>query len=191
MQLNTAATYGPNCSIHHTAEIGDDCVIGAGAYIGPKVSLGPRSVIGPGAVIGNDGFGYEWQEEYQAWVRRPHPYGVLIGADVDIGANACVDRGRTRATVISRGTKIDNLVHVAHNVLIGQDCIIVAGAEISGSCVLWDRAWIGPNACIRQGLSIGEYAMVGMGAVVTREVPAGMVVAGNPARVLRERTAED
>lgn len=120
------------------------------------------------------------------WRRFPHIGGVRIGANVEIGSNTCIDRGAIGDTVIGDGTKIDNHVHVAHNVRIGRDCIIVAGAVIGGSAVLGDRVFVGINASIKNKVRIGDDAVIGMGAVVTKDVPAGETWVGNPARKMEK-----
>lgn len=138
-------------------------------------------MIGPGARIGQIGFGYAYDDE-AGWMQKPHKHGVHLDENVHVGANTCIDRGSWRNTTIGAGTKIDNLVHIAHNVQIGRRCAIVAGAEISGSCVLEDMVYVGPCASIRERLTIGEGSIVGMGAVVVKDVAPHTIVAGVPAR---------
>lgn len=159
-----------------------DTYIAPNAYIGEHVTIGPGCIIGPGAVIGWDGFGYKRHHDH--WVRKPQAHGVVIEANVHIGANTCIDRGSHRDTVIGEGTRIDNLVHIAHNVQVGKHCLIIAGAELSGSVELGDWAWVGPNACVREHLTIGDEALIGIGAVVVKDIPAGETWCGNPARPL-------
>lgn len=154
-----------------------------GSYIGEHVTIGRNCRVGPGAVIGYDGFGYTPGPD-GTWDRKPETHGVVIGDNVHIGANTCIDRGSYRDTVIGSGTKIDNLVHIAHNVRVGENCMIIAGAELSGSVVVGDGAWIAPNACVREHLTIGAGAKVGLGAVVVKDVEPGTTVVGNPARVM-------
>jgi UDP-3-O-[3-hydroxymyristoyl] glucosamine N-acyltransferase len=169
------------------AEIGDASYIGPGAVIAAGVRIGWGCTISAGAKIGQTGFGYELKplldDPDDLYLKpKPHPFGVVLEDFVDVGANACIDRGSWRDTRVGKGTKIDNLVHIAHNVITGQDCLIVAGAEVSGSCILGDRVYIGPNACVRERLTLGEGSIVGLGAVVVKHVPPGEVWAGNPAR---------
>lgn len=173
----------PNCHIHPSAKIADSAVLFPYVYIGPGVEIGERVVIMSGASIGAPGFGYE-QEEDGSWSYREHPYGVIIQDDVHIGANACIDAGRHRFTYIGRGTKIDNLVHIAHNVWIGEDCLIIALAEVSGSVEIGDKVVISPSASIRDHHNIGDEAHVGIGACVVKDIPAGETWAGVPARRL-------
>lgn len=148
---------------------------------GSRIVIGDRCVVGPGARIGQEGFGHV-QSESGDFVLRPHTFGVVIEEDVSIGANTCIDRGSWRDTTIGAGTKIDNLVHIAHNVIIGKRCLIVAQAEVSGSVVLEDESYLAPGALVRERLVIGTRSVVGLGAVVTKDVRPRVTVAGVPAR---------
>ncbi len=172
---------GAKAHVGPEVEIGEGTVLHPGAVIHSGTKIGRRCVIGSNTVIGGDGFGYV-RDEAGELVRIPHVGIVVLEDDVEVGANTCIDRAVMGETRVGRGTKIDNLVHVAHGVQIGQDCVIVAGAELSGSVVVEDRAWVGPNACTLQNIRIGKGALVGAGAVVIRDVPPGATVAGSPAR---------
>lgn len=182
--------------IDSTAVFGENIGIGAGTIILPHVFLandvqiGQNCIIGPNVCIGHAGFGYE-QIKDGTWVQKSHNFIVDIEDDVEIGPNTCIGRGSWRNTTVRRGTKIDALVHIAHNVQVGQNCMIVAHAMLAGSVVLEDNVWIGPHACVNQRLTVHEGGFVGTGAVVTKNVPARMVVAGVPAKVLRERRDTD
>lgn len=175
--------------VHETAHVGPDVELGRGSYVGPHVSIeghvvtGARCRIEAGARIGQTGHGYDWSDRDQAWYPKAHNFGVVIGDEVHIGSNTCVDRGSWRDTFIDRGTKVDNLVHIAHNVRVGCNCMIIAQAELSGSVVLADRVYIGPHATIRERLSVDSGSIVGMGAVVVKDVEANVIVAGVPAKV--------
>ena len=188
----------PKAAIHPDATIGSDVFIGDQVVVG-HCEIGDRSVIYPnavlhdgtrvrsnvtihaGAVIGGSGFGYARQDD-GSLTHFPHIGGVLIEDNVEIGANTCIDRGTLDDTVIRQGAKIDNLVHIAHNVEIGPQCLVIAHAMIGGSVRVGPRAWIAPSASIRDGLIVGSDALVGMGAVVVHDVPEGSTVKGSPAR---------
>jgi UDP-3-O-[3-hydroxymyristoyl] glucosamine N-acyltransferase len=149
--------------------------------VAPWVKLGKNVIIHPGAVIGADGFGYELNEKGER-ERFPHIGGVVIGDNVEIGSNTCIDRGTLGDTIIGEGTKIDNLVHIAHNVVIGKHCSIIAQAMIGGGTKIGDHVRVAPCACIRDGLTIGDGALIGMGSVVTKNVDEGATVYGVPAK---------
>lgn len=207
--MNVFFPQRPEVGIHPTAVIGKNCQIGKDVYIGSYVSIDDGAVIGSGTkiysnvsirnlvkigknvtikagcAIGGDGFGYERNDE-GLLEKFPHVGGVVIEDNVEIGSNTCVDRGTLSDTIIGKGTKIDNLVHVAHNVVIGKHCAIIALAMIGGGAKICDGAWVAPTACIRDGIVIGKQSLVGMGAVVTKNVDDGDVVIGVPAKSIKE-----
>jgi len=137
-------------------------------------------ILHPGVVIGGDGFGYA--REGRSHRKIPQVGGVEIGDDVEIGANSTVDRGALGDTRIGRGTKIDNLVMVAHNVVVGEDCILIAQAGVAGSTILGDRVTLAAQAGLVGHLTVGDDATVGAQAGVTESIPAGAVLSGTPAR---------
>lgn len=175
----------PTAYIDTRARVAASTYVDAGAMILGRVWIGAGCYVGPGAVIGSMGFGFDWDED-KGWTPKEHEFGVRIRSNVYIGANTCVDRGSWRDTEIGDGTIVDNLVHIAHNVRVGPECCIVAQAEISGSVELERRVYVAPGAKIRERLTVGEGSIVGLGAVVVKDVPAGMVVAGVPARVIKD-----
>jgi UDP-3-O-[3-hydroxymyristoyl] glucosamine N-acyltransferase len=173
--------------------IGPDVVIGAGSRIGSNcriehAEIGRSVSIANNVVIGGVGFGYEDDPETKEVVLFPHIGGVLIGDRVDIGNNTCVDRGSIGDTIIGDDSKIDNLVHIAHNVRMGRRCKVIALAIVGGSVVLLDDVWIAPAAAIRDWRTIGKGAIVGLGAVVTKNVADGDVMVGNPAKPIKRTT---
>ncbi len=146
-----------------------------------NAKIGKNVIIGAGTVIGGEGFGY-MPDENGELIQFPHIGGVIIEDDVEIGANVCIDRGALGDTIIGRGTKIDNLVHIAHNVKIGKNCQIICQVGIGGSVEIGDNCFIGIGAVIRNQKSIGKNVVIGMGAVVVKDVPNNSTVIGNPAR---------
>ena len=179
--LGRGVRIGPGCTVGPDAVIGDDTVLLNGVHILPGTRIGRACEIGSGTVIGGDGFGYE-RDERDRWVAFPHLAGVVIEDEVRIGANCAVDRGPLKDTLIESGVKLDNLIHVAHGVHLKRDCAAAALVMFSGSVTVGERVWIAPSVVIRDGLTIGDDAFVGTGAVVVKDVEAGTVVMGNPAR---------
>ncbi|MBA3045807.1 MAG: UDP-3-O-(3-hydroxymyristoyl)glucosamine N-acyltransferase [Euryarchaeota archaeon] len=177
---------GPHVYIGKS-EIGEGSIIHANVSIYSKVMIGKRVTVNSGTVIGADGFGYERNEDGDL-IKFPNVAGVVIEDDVDIGSNTCIDRGTLDSTFIGRGTKIDNLCHIAHNVIIGKNCSVIAQSMIGGSVVIEDYSWVAPSACIRDGITIGKNSVVGLGAVVTKSVGENQIVMGVPAKPIRENT---
>ena len=160
--------------------IGRECLIEANAVILDGVTLGDRVVIHAGAVIGGEGFGFVWMKDHHHKV--PQIGTVVIEDDVEIGCNTCVDRATLGVTRVGRGTKIDNLVQVAHNDQIGEHVIICGHAAIGGSATLGNGVMIGGAATLRDHVSVGDGAMVGGTAAVAAKVEPGVSVLGIPAR---------
>jgi UDP-3-O-[3-hydroxymyristoyl] glucosamine N-acyltransferase len=190
------AVVGPGASVAAGAEIGARCSIGANAVIGEGVILGDDTEIGPcasvryavvgrrciifaGARIGEDGFGFA--PDPAGHVKVPQLGRVMIEDDVEIGANATIDRGAGPDTVIGAGSRIDNLVQIGHNVRLGRGCIVVAQAGISGSTRLEDYVVIAAQGGLTGHLTIGKGARIGAQAGVMRDVPAGVSIMGSPA----------
>jgi UDP-3-O-[3-hydroxymyristoyl] glucosamine N-acyltransferase LpxD len=165
--------------------IGNDVIIHNNVSIEGHVEIGDHTVIESGVVIGVCGFGH-YQEDNGVSVRVPHLGGVKIGRYVNIGANSTVSRGCLDDTVICDYVKIDNLCHIAHNDLIKSRTMITACVEISGSTTVEEDVWIGPGCSLNNLITVGKGSFLGIGTVVTKDVPAGKVVAGVPARVLRD-----
>lgn len=150
-----------------------------------EIIIHDSATIDPSATIGKDGFGFV-RDENNELISMPHRGGVLIEANVSIGAHTCVDRAVNGYTSIEYGTKVDNLVHIAHGAKVGKHCLIVAGAVLGGSCEIGDYSYVGMGALIKNKIKVGKGCTIGMGAVVTKDVPNGWTVIGNPARKLEK-----
>lgn len=172
---------GPLCTVGRDVKIGRGSVIHAGVHLYDGVQIGAGVTIHAGSVIGADGFGYERNAAGEL-EKFPHLGTVIIEDGVEIGANTCVDRGSLGATRIAAGARIDNLVHLAHNTVVGQNAAVIAHAMVGGSTKIGDGAWIAPSACLRDRIRIGRGAVVGLASLVTRDVPDGATVMGAPAR---------
>ena len=180
--------------------IGAGCRIYAGVRLQAGVRLGDRVILQPNVVIGGDGFSFVTAEpsnveiaretlgdaalqapDDPTWHRIHSLGGVLIGDDVEIGASSTVDAGTIRATQVGQGTKVDNLVQIGHNVIVGAHCLLCAQAGVAGSTVIGDRVVVGGKAGIADNLKIGNDVVLGGGSVVLSHVPAGRVMMGYPA----------
>jgi len=200
-RLEHGVTVDPGAVIGPGAEIGAGTVVGAQAVIGPQVrigrdcSIGPnvtishafignRVILHPGVRIGQDGFGFAMSP--RGHLKVPQVGRVIVQDDVEIGSNTTVDRGASRDTVIGEGTKIDNLCQIAHNVVIGRHCIIVAQVGIAGSTTVEDFAAIGGQVAVKGHLRIGRGAQIAATSGVNDDVPPGARWGGIPARPMRD-----
>ncbi len=175
--------YG-GCHIGHDARIGKDCLIYPNVAVRERVTIGDRVFIQSGTVIGSEGFGYvQGDGDYKL---IPQVGTVVVEDDVEIGANVTIDRARFDRTLIGRGTKIDNLVQIAHNVVIGENSIIVAQAGISGSTRIGKNVTIAGQAGLVGHIEIGDGAICAAQAGVIGSVPERTVVSGYPARPHKE-----
>jgi UDP-3-O-[3-hydroxymyristoyl] glucosamine N-acyltransferase len=164
--------------------VGDDAVLGPGAVCYAGARLGNRVVLKAGAVIGGDGFGY--LSSTRGHSRIPHVGGCIVEDDVEVGSNTCIDRGSIDDTVIGRGTKIDNLVQVGHNVRIGERCLIMAGVGIAGSTHVGNDAILAGHVGVTDHLMIGERARIAAKSAIFGDVPPGASFSGHPARPHRQ-----
>ena len=195
-RVAASATIGPLCVVEAEAEIGervhlqaqvfvgrrahlgDDCWLMPGAIVATECVLGRRVCLHPGVVVGSDGFGYEFVDGHHEKI--PQIGNVVIGDDVEIGANSTLDRARFSRTVVGEGTKIDNLVQVGHNVTIGRHCILCSQVGISGSATIEDYVMLGGQAGVAGHLTVGRASKVAGQAGITFTLPAASYVAGNP-----------
>lgn len=178
--LGDNSVIGALSFIGQATTIGNDCLIYPNVTIRERITLKNRVIVHSGTVIGSDGFGFANVKGVN--VKIPQIGTVEVQDDVEIGANVTIDRARFDKTVIGRGTKIDNLVQIAHNVVIGRHCIIVAQTGISGSVEVKDGAILAGQSGIAGHLTIGEGAVVAAQAGVTKSVPAKTLVSGYPAK---------
>ena len=177
---------GPGCTVGSGVQIGSDCVLYPRVTIYPNVEIGNNVIIHAGAVIGADGFGFV--RDRDRYVKFPQVGGVIIEDDVEIGANTCIDRGSLETTVIRRGTKLDNLIQIAHNVEIGEHTVIAAQTGISGSSTVGDHSILGGQVGIGEHARLDPNTIIGgQGGVLNgKHVKGGEVLWGTPVRPLKE-----
>jgi len=178
--IGSGSRVGPSTFIGRDARIGRDCRIAGGVSILHGVVLGDRVVVQPGARIGTEGFGYA--ETPRGAEKIPQVGGCRLGDDVEVGANCTIDRGALGDTCVGARSKLDNLVHLAHNVVIGEDCMIVAQVGIAGSVTVGDGAAMAGQVGIAGHLTIGAGARIAAQSGVMRDVPAGATHGGYPAQ---------
>lgn len=170
-KLGERTSIGPGCRIGANAVIGDDCRLAANVSIGWNVRLGRRCNIEPGAVVGSEGFGYV--QDGERWVKVPQLGSVIVGDDVDIGANTTIDRGALGDTLIGDGVKLDNLIQIAHNVQIGDHTAMAGCVGVAGSAIVGKRCTIGGGVGIAGHLEIGDDVHVTGMSLVGASIPAG------------------
>ena len=195
-QVDASVTIGPHCvleagsrvgpgshleagvTVGRNSRIGSQCWIGPRCVLYPECSVGDRVRLHAGVVIGADGFGYEFSAGRH--VKVPQVGTVEVAEDVEIGANSCIDRGRFGATVIGAGSKLDNLVQIGHNCVLGRHCIIVAQVGIAGSTVLGDYVMIGGQAGLAGHIEIGAASKIAGQSGVAHDLPPKSYVMGTP-----------
>lgn len=184
MRLGRECVIETGAVLADDVSLGDHCRIGANAVVERGTKLGHRVRVAPGARVGGDGFSYVTVDgNHEPF---PHIGRCVIGDDVDIGANSVVDRGSLSETVIGRGTKIDSLVKVAHNVRIGARCLVMAQVGIAGSAIVDDDVVLAGQAGLADHTHVARAARVAAQGGVIGHVPAGTTVSGYPARDHRE-----
>ena len=194
VSIGARTRIGRNSVVHAGVYIGDDGVVGEDCELFPNVvirercTLGNRVIIHANSTVGSDGFGYRWDGRKHAKVAQIGV--VMIADDVEIGSNACIDRAKFSATVIGPGTKIDNLVQVAHNVRTGAHCLVVAQVGLAGSVTLGNGVVLGGQAAVRDHIKMGDGAMAAGCSGVAEDVEAKDVVSGVPARPHRQQLRE-
>lgn len=178
-KIGPGTSVGPFSHISSKAVIGKNCHIGSNVVIKGKVRIGDNCVIQSGAILGE--CGYQYIEEKGKLIPVPHYGGVTLGNNVLIGSCTCVCRGTIDDTIIGDYSKIDNLCHIAHNIVIGKRVRVIAGSTIMGSVHIGDDSWVA-TSMIRDQRKVGSRSVVGMGAVVVKDVRDNVTVAGIPAK---------
>ncbi len=197
-KIGARARIAAHTFIGEESQIGDDALILHGVRIGARIRIGHRFVCQPGAVVGADGFSFVTPEKSgveqvretlgsreeivaQNWLRIHSIGSVEIGDDVEIGANCAIDRGTIRATRIGSGTKLDNLVHLGHNVEVGRDCLLCGQVGIAGSAKVGNRVVLGGQCGVSDNIFVGDDVIAGGGTKIFTNAPAGRVLLGSPA----------
>ena len=194
--ISENSSIGSKCYIGDYVVIGDDCSVGDNTVIYDRVSLVQNCIIGDncliqsGASLGSDGFAFERYETGKL-EKFPHKGYVRLSDNVEIYANCSIARGSLYDTKIGEGTKLDALVHIAHNVSVGKNCELTAGTIIGGSTTVGDSSWTGLNSTIKNGIKVGKNVIVASGASVIHDVTDGDIVAGVPARSIKHKVNTD
>lgn len=185
VQLGENVTIYPNVTILDECTIGKNTVIWSGAVIRERCHMGNDCIIHPNATIGADGFGFR-PDPQRGLVKIPQIGNVILGNNVEIGANTCVDRGKFSSTVLGDGCKIDNLIQIGHNSKLGRFCIMAGQSGLAGSVTLGNGVLIGGSASITDHVTIGDGAIIGGGSGVTKDIPGGKTMLGYPAIEARD-----
>jgi UDP-3-O-[3-hydroxymyristoyl] glucosamine N-acyltransferase len=189
--VSAGSLTGKNCYLGHhvviepNVIIGDDVEIMHNTVIMEGTRIGNGVKIGSNCTIGNYGFGYELNDEGQYTVLH-HLGNVILEDAVEVGNNTAIDRAVLGSTLIKKNAKIDNLVHIAHGVEIGENSLIIANSMIAGSVTIGKNVWVAPSSSVLNKKRVQDNAVIGMGAVVIRDVTDGDIVAGNPARSIKK-----
>lgn len=179
-ELHSSVSVSPNVVVEKDVVIGEGSIIEANVVIGRGTQIGNNVLIKSGTIIGGSGFGYVKQID-DSYEHLPHYGNVIIKDEVHIGSNTCIDRGSLSDTIIEKGVKIDNLVHIAHNVHIGENSLIIACSLIAGSVTIGKNSWVAPSVTVRNAVSIGDNTVIGLGSVVTGNIPPNETYLGVPA----------
>ena len=196
--ISKTAIIAASCEIGNDVFIGHGVVIEENSKVGNNVTILHNSIILKNTIIGNNvtiganntiggvGFGYE-KNEHGDFELIPHIGNVIIHNHVDIGNNTCIDRAVLGSTILHENVKVDNLVHIAHGVVVGRNSVIIANAMVAGSVVIGENVWVAPSSAIINKKNIGSNALIGLGAIVTKDVANDDVVAGNPAKSFKKK----
>lgn len=186
VELGKGVTLYPNVCVFDETTIGDHTVVWSGTVIRERCIIGSHCIFHTNVSIGADGFGYRPSEDGRQLVKIPQIGNVIIGHYVEIGANSCVDRAKFSSTIIGDGCKIDNLVQIAHNCVLGRSCIMAGHSGLAGSVTLGDGVIIGGSASIKDHVTLHSGVTIGAGSGVMNDVEAGKTVLGYPAQDSRD-----
>ncbi|TXD82896.1 UDP-3-O-(3-hydroxymyristoyl)glucosamine N-acyltransferase [Subsaximicrobium wynnwilliamsii] len=186
VELGSEVILYPNVCVFDDTTIGNNTIVWSGTIIRERCIIGSHCIFHTNVSIGADGFGYRPSEDGKGLVKIPQIGNVIIGHYVEIGANSCVDRAKFSSTIIGDGCKIDNLVQIAHNSIMGRSCIMAGHSGLAGSVTLGDGVVIGGSASIKDHTTIHSGATVGAGSGVIGDVEAGKTVLGYPAQDARD-----
>lgn len=198
VRIGAGARIASHVSISEGVSIGCDALLMQGVRVGSQVTIGDRFIGQPGCVIGGDGFSFVTPEKsgveeirttlghrdeirQQSWTRIHSLGAVTLGDDVEVGTNAAIDKGTIRDTVVGRGTKIDNLVHLGHNVQVGEDCLICGQVGVAGSTRIGNRVVLAGQCGVSDNIFVGDDVIAGGSTKIYSNVPAGRVILGDPA----------
>jgi UDP-3-O-[3-hydroxymyristoyl] glucosamine N-acyltransferase len=187
--IDSSSTIGKDCFIGNNVVIEENCIIGNSVQIDHNTVIkqgtivDEKVIIGANCTIGGVGFGYE-KDTDGIYAFMPHLGNVVIKPGVEIGNNVCVDRAVLGSTILSKNVKVDNFVHVAHGVFVDENSLLIAHAMIGGSTKIGKNVWVAPSSAIINACTVGDNALIGMGAVVVKPVEEGKIVVGNPAQPL-------
>ncbi len=190
-KIHKSVKIGKDVFIGENVIIEKNCIIGNNTYVNhntvifKETEIGENVVMGANNTIGGIGFGYEKNKDGE-FELIPHIGNVIIENNVEIGNNTCVDRAVLGSTILKRNCKIDNLVHIAHGVTIGENSVVIANAMVAGSVTIGKNVWVAPSASILNQLTIEDNSLVGMAANVVKKVNKNEIVAGNPAKFIKK-----
>ncbi|MDG2371329.1 MAG: UDP-3-O-(3-hydroxymyristoyl)glucosamine N-acyltransferase [Flavobacteriaceae bacterium] len=184
--IGAGSTLYPNVSVFDNTSIGENCVFWSGTVVRENSVIGHSCIFHCNVSIGADGFGYRPSPDGAGLLKICHIGNVVIGNNVEIGANTCIDKAKFNSTILGDGCKIDNLVQIGHNCILGKSCIMAGSSGLAGTVTLGDGVVIGGGAKIRDHLTLGSGVSVGACSGVISDVPAGKTVLGYPASESRE-----
>lgn len=185
VQIGKDVYIGHNVVIGDNVNIGDNTNIFHNVTISDNVSIGSNCIIQSGCIIGAEGFGYQKNLEGN-YEKFPHFGGVILEDHVEVGSNTVIGKGKLSDTLIKKNVKIGNANHISHDVTIHENVMITHQTHLGGNTTIMENSWIAPGVILKQGISIGKGSLVGMGAVVIKEVSDSDIVAGVPAKPIKK-----